>query len=415
MSEKIYRCLLRLYPATFRAAYHEEALQLFRDRSRDERGFLRVLRLWLDLLVDTAVSLPSQYRRPRAASMNASGQVCGGPFFCVLEYHPPRLGALLLGGALSLSAAMASIPIGQLPQEPAIGRSRFPVNTRLQGLPAKLAQITPAASQGSMQPQHPQRPQQGAPGVKFEVASIKPTQPGDRRRPAMEFLAGGRFRATNTPLFQVLATAYNVPWQSIEVLQSRVKGLPEWMFNQTYDIEAKAESPSSTSGSSAKARNERIRLMLQALLADRLKLQFRRETANVQGYALVVSKAGPKLQTARIPEAACVESTPFAPLTATGPGCHQIQGGTGRGIHAAAIDMSDLALFVSNWSDRPIIDATGLAGLYSVETEGWSSSGENLSRPSLDEILDRLGLRLANRKLPMEILVVEHIEKPTSN
>jgi uncharacterized protein (TIGR03435 family) len=414
MSEKIYRCLLRLYPAHFREAYHEEALQLFRDRSRDERGSLPVLRLWLDLVIDTAVSAPSQYRRPRAAAMNASGQVCGAPSFCVLEYHPPRLGALLFGGILSLSVAMASIPIGQLPNQPAIGGSRSLANTRWQGagLPAKLSQLTSAPSQGSMQPQYPR---QGAPGVKFEVASIKPTLPGDRRRPAMEFLAGGRFRAINTPLFQVLATAYNVPWQSIEVLQLRVKGIPEWMFNETYDIEAKAESPSSISGSSVKARNERIRLMLQSLLADRLKLKLRREITNVQGYALVVAKAGPKLQKAKTPEAACVESAPFAPLTPTGPGCHQIQGGTGRGIHATAIDMSDLALFVSNWSERPIIDATGLPGLYSVETEGWSPAGDNPSRPSLDEILDRLGLRLDNRKLPMETLVLEHIEKPSSN
>jgi len=51
MSEKIYACLLRLYPAKFRHAHGEEALQLFRDRLRDETGFIRRLRLWLDLLV----------------------------------------------------------------------------------------------------------------------------------------------------------------------------------------------------------------------------------------------------------------------------------------------------------------------------------------------------------------------------
>jgi len=62
MSEKIYLWLWRLYPSHFREAYREEAVQLFRDRARHERGFFRGLRLWLDLLADLAISVSREYR-----------------------------------------------------------------------------------------------------------------------------------------------------------------------------------------------------------------------------------------------------------------------------------------------------------------------------------------------------------------
>jgi hypothetical protein len=54
MSEKIYACLLRLFPSYFREAYGDEALQLFRDRAHEEKGFFPRVRLWLDLLADLA-------------------------------------------------------------------------------------------------------------------------------------------------------------------------------------------------------------------------------------------------------------------------------------------------------------------------------------------------------------------------
>jgi len=62
MSERIFACLLRLYPARFRQRYQAEALQLIEDRLRAERGFLRRRRLWVELLADLASGLPQAYR-----------------------------------------------------------------------------------------------------------------------------------------------------------------------------------------------------------------------------------------------------------------------------------------------------------------------------------------------------------------
>jgi hypothetical protein len=106
MSEKIYAWLLRLYPSHFREAYGNEALQLFRDRARDEKGFFRSLRLWLDLLVDLAISVPREYGYVQPALIGASTlhRLEGVPAFYVLEGESPTLGALLFGSVLSFVA-----------------------------------------------------------------------------------------------------------------------------------------------------------------------------------------------------------------------------------------------------------------------------------------------------------------------
>ena len=104
MSEKLYALLFRLYPSQFRHAYREEAIQLFRDRSREEKGFLPTLRLWVDLLADLIVSLPKEYRRARTTVGASSPQSLEGvPSFYLLEEGSPRLGAFLFGGVLSLA------------------------------------------------------------------------------------------------------------------------------------------------------------------------------------------------------------------------------------------------------------------------------------------------------------------------
>src|SRR5205814_8464350 len=69
----------------------------------------------------------------------------------------------------------------------------------------------------------------------------------------------------------------------------------------------------------------------------------------------------------------------FAP--SGGTGCHQFQGGAGHGIRGCAVDMSDLALYVSNWTDLPVVDQTGLRELYTIQTEGWALLADDSSRP----------------------------------
>jgi hypothetical protein len=113
MSEKIYALLLRLYPPHFRDAYGEAALQLFRDRARDEKGFFASVRLWFDLLGDLAVSIPLEYRHVQRAPLvaSASQRLGGPPSFFVLEDESPRPGVFFLGGVLTL-LALAGFSMG---------------------------------------------------------------------------------------------------------------------------------------------------------------------------------------------------------------------------------------------------------------------------------------------------------------
>jgi Peptidase family S41/N-terminal domain of Peptidase_S41 in eukaryotic IRBP len=105
MSEKLYAWLWRLFPRQFRDVYGEDALQLFRDRARDEATVFARLRLWLDLLSDLAVSVPRQYRYTErdlflAASTNRSS---GAPTFYVLNDRKPSAGATISGCLLAMA------------------------------------------------------------------------------------------------------------------------------------------------------------------------------------------------------------------------------------------------------------------------------------------------------------------------
>ena len=129
MSEKMYTRLFRLYPSRFRKEYEGEALQLIRDRLRDERGFFKRARLWWDLLADVLTGLPHAYGNSYAATGAASlsPNAAGIPSFKVLEEELPGGGSILLGGTLSLAAIVAfgfllSRSIAHLPSPGSNGR-----------------------------------------------------------------------------------------------------------------------------------------------------------------------------------------------------------------------------------------------------------------------------------------------------
>jgi bla regulator protein BlaR1 len=273
-----------------------------------------------------------------------------------------------------------------------------PVTIGLIGAPAAQAQAKPLA---------------------FEVASVKANNTQVRGM-EVHLLPGGRFVAHNLPLRVIVTIAYDLPFQS-----NRLSGAPETepILRQNYDIEATAEKGALPAGASVKVREETIKSMVRTLLADRFKMTVRRDTKDTPVYAIVVAKNGPKLQPATIAEKDCPETA-----TGRGGGCHMLNGGQGRGLHAIAADVSDVALFVSNWTDRPTIDRTGLTGLYEFNTTGWTSMqlregvagvGEDgipeTDRPTLFMVMSQLGLRLDTQRAPVDFFVVTHVEKPVEN
>jgi uncharacterized protein (TIGR03435 family) len=254
----------------------------------------------------------------------------------------------------------------------------------------------------------------------FEVASVKPHVGMDHMTlTAPTVLPGGRF-VFRLPLPFLIAYAYKLPVNP----NARLTGMPDWAPRAIYDVEATSAMPA---GLSIQARDERVRLMVQALLKDRFRMAIRRESKEMPVFALVVAKGGPKLQRADIDEKDCPEAQlePPPPLgSAPVPGvCHTFNGGQGRGLHARAVDMSDLAGWVENWTDRPLLDKTGIKGLYRIETKGWlpldaapsTVAGPDTDRPTLYEVFEQLGLKMEPQKGVADVYVIDHIEKPSEN
>lgn len=180
----------------------------------------------------------------------------------------------------------------------------------------------------------------------FEVKSVKANTSADFRGAQMQFLPGGRFVATNYPLQFVIAAAWNVPFQG-----PRLAGGPDWLRSERFHIEAKAANSA--------VRQAEMRLMLRALLEDRFQLTMRRKTKELPIFAVIAGKNGPNVEKSAIDEKDC-ETAP----------CHVFTGGRGRGLHGQAVNMSDLAMYVENWAERPVVDMTGIKGLSALRREG---------------------------------------------
>ena len=272
---------------------------------------------------------------------------------------------------------------------------------------------------------------QGPGKLTFEVASIKASEPSQEGRIAMRMGAdAGMLRYNNVSLKDCIRTAYRVK-------DFQVEG-PDWIGSARFDITAKLPEGAS---------QDQIPEMLQALLADRFKLQIHRETKDHAIYALVVGKGGPKLKPAEVP-------TGDAPQ-AGGPGGPG-RGGLGRGgmmmtvddagahLKASSVTLASLGELMARFSERPIVDLTGIQGQYdfdlvftpetlrgvpgggrAVVGPGGGGAGGGGPAPaegasdragSIYDSVQKYGLKLESRKAPMELIVVDHLEpKPTEN
>jgi uncharacterized protein (TIGR03435 family) len=255
--------------------------------------------------------------------------------------------------------------------------------------------------------------------LSFEVASVKPNNSGDTRSPSM-ILPGGRFTATNNTVRALILNAYGIS-ASPYLLQ----GGPGWIDSARYDIDARASTNAIPAGTSNRVLWEKTRLMLQTLLADRFKLSIRRATKEMPAYQLVVAKNGAKLQKS--------DRDCDASVTA----CHGFSGNPTR-LSGSSVDMYDLALSLSSYSDRPVIDRTRIQGLFDIKLQ-WNpfaarpqpaddasrspaAEAREGRRPDLaslptlfDALEQQLGLRLESHRGPVEIYIIDRVERPSEN
>jgi uncharacterized protein (TIGR03435 family) len=220
----------------------------------------------------------------------------------------------------------------------------------------------------------------------FDVASIKPNQTGgDSRRASAS--PGGLFTAANVSLKLLIARAFGVAEFQIE------RG-PGWIDTETYDIAARADTPLEMS-------REELRPCLQALLAERFRLKFHRETKQASVYSLLVGKNGSRLR------------------EHSGAGSSGISASSGSGkasINGTKVTTARLAEYLSGQAGRPVIDYTGLKGEYDFRVEWATAEAKGSSGPSMFTALqEQLGLKLDATKGPIEMIVIDGAEKASAN
>jgi uncharacterized protein (TIGR03435 family) len=213
---------------------------------------------------------------------------------------------------------------------------------------------------------------QSAPPAEFEVASIKPSQPsldaGARVDPAL-------MHFTNLSLSNYIGMAFS--------LKSFQLSGPDWIDREKFDIDAKIPA----------GQQDQFPAMMERLLEQRFQLKVHRETRILPVYVLVAASGGLKIHPNE--HAAGPSSTKWGP---------------GR-LEAHDLPLSSL---LGQFEDRPVVDATGIAGTFDF-TLKWSEDANQ--GPSLrDALQEQLGLKLEPRKQPFEIVVVDSIaRKPSEN
>jgi uncharacterized protein (TIGR03435 family) len=227
-------------------------------------------------------------------------------------------------------------------------------------------------------------------GQSFEVASVRP-HPGPAHSINIT-TSGPLLRAEAEFVNGLVLYAYNLKNYQLD-------WAPGLKFDESmYDIVAKAE------GDGEPTKDE-FRQMLQSLLADRFKLKVHREQREMPVYALVVGKNGPKFK----------ESGPDAPLF----GNHTVNG-RNQTMALPKATMEQVASELPLYAGRPVLDKTGLTGTYAIRLEATPKFRMDRDPDAGDisvftAVQDQLGLRLEAQKAMVEVLVIDHVEKPTDN
>ena len=266
-------------------------------------------------------------------------------------------------------------------------------------LPLNLKHVTDAAAWEIPKPPPPSTKMPADANPSFEVATIKPGKPGSPGK-GLVMRDARTFVTLNYSVSDLISFAYRVHVR-------QVTGAPAWMEDEKYDIQATPDPPGMPS-------SRQIEIMVQKLLADRFKLTFHHDKKELSVFALTVGKAGPKL------------TASTSDLDAPGLGFR----GLGD-MNAFNANMPDFAgLLQSVVLDRPVVDQTGLPGRFNFQLK-WTPDdsqfpGVKGQRPPPKEdaetqpdlftaIQQQLGLKLEAVKTAVDVIVIDHVEKPSAN
>ena len=246
------------------------------------------------------------------------------------------------------------------------------------------------------------------PGAVYDVATIKPANPnaqggGGGMRP------NGSFYTKNQSLKNIVCGAY-------DVMLFQCVGGPAWFESDQYDIEAKPDSATQEQLQTLgmKQRMQVYQRMEQALFADRLKLKVHYETKQMPIFALVVAKGGLKMHESKEGDT-YANGLKGSDGKAFGRGAFMV--GNGK-ITAQGMSMDALAGQLAATTNHIVSNKTGLTGVYdfTLEYSDDVADSSDSTAPSIFTALqEQLGLKLESAKGPVQVLVIDHVERPSEN
>jgi uncharacterized protein (TIGR03435 family) len=215
---------------------------------------------------------------------------------------------------------------------------------------------------------------------------------------------GGRFQATNAPVFWLIASAYGGFQRPL--IESQIVGAPDWLHDEPYDIIAKTSAE--VAALSPQEQFRTIPALLRSLLEDRFMLKVHRETRTLPIYALTFARKdralGPKMTPTSLD---CTKQQ--QDMSKCG-----FNGAPGR-VMAGWIEISTLVNLLANTTEHIVVDRTGLTGRFDIELE-WSPDQTATDKPSIfAAVQEQLGLKLEADRAPVTVVVIDHIERPTED
>jgi uncharacterized protein (TIGR03435 family) len=220
----------------------------------------------------------------------------------------------------------------------------------------------------------------------FEVATIKPSDPAN---PGSGIHVKGRhFTLRSQTVNGLISFAYSLH-------ESQVVNGPSWLGTDRYDIDGVPDIEGAPN-------LKQMQNMIQALLDKRFALRFHKETRRMEAFVLSLRAGGPRLT-----------------VSVDDPQASSDQRGSARGMRFTNMTMAELAFALQLIVSRPVVDQTGLTRKYDFSLK-WTPESSNDDSPDAPPglytaIQEQLGLKLTSKRIPVDVIVIDKVERPTSN
>ena len=224
----------------------------------------------------------------------------------------------------------------------------------------------------------------------WAVVAVKASAPNDRV--SGDNFVGSRYTIERKTVMEMLSLGYGVQ-------KRQIMDAPEWAATDHWDVNGVPDTPGEPD---QRQRNSLVR----KLLAERFGLKVHTEQREMPVYALILAKGGAKL----------TQSThdPHDVPDLSGSG-NSVQ----QSMRFTNLSMTELATGLQDWTDRPVVNRTGLSGRYDFKLR-WTSDETRTAAPDappglFTAIQEQLGLKLVSAKAPVDVLVIDHVERPSAN